>query len=101
MAACDFNFKHEALVKKRDKNYVSFFSEELMDCCDGHTTPGDGVYHHHDLPIANKLCDDPAYDSSNTAIPQFMGISLDGFPIFRYKTNVISIIYLMKVMFNV
>jgi len=61
-------------------NAVEGDGQEIFDCCDAHTAP-DGNYHYHKLPVGNG-CDNSIFDSKNQDWPQFLGVALDGFPIY-------------------
>jgi len=66
-------------------NAIEGDSEEEMDDCGGHNAPG-GEYHYHELPVTTT-CSNPIYDTSNPN-PQFLGLALDGFPIYSQGSGI-------------
>ena len=66
--------KHPYLNRSNVKLLDSCF-QEVFDTCNGHAEPNQNSYHYHKLPIC--IC-----DTNNRETEQFMGVALDGFPIY-------------------
>ncbi|XP_069139626.1 uncharacterized protein [Argopecten irradians] len=61
----------------QSENAVEGPGAEVLDSCDGHADPR-GVYHYHDLPFNCLYRGD---------VDEFMGVAMDGYPIYGPKVN--------------
>ena len=62
-------------------NAVGGASRQAVDACMGASSEH-GEYHYRQLPKSHD-CDNPIYDIRNHS-SQFLGVALDGFPIYRW-----------------